>query len=287
MKRLVALILLLCLLLCGCQGGNPATTESTVESDQTPSQVTSEVPIVDSSEETTESTTESTPVQPEKVAVYLLEKAVVFDSGYTEYYYDNNYNIDRSKTYDIENKLMTTVSFVEKDKNGMACMLWGEGPGPYDGDVILRTYLDNGNLKEEQINSNETPYTGYQYEYDQNVNMLEKREYYDGILQSTVYYEYNGSKLSRVYCEAPKGGRIYDCRVENGVIIEKVCYSSDGSSSHSYRYEYDANGNLIKETFLIDGEVLPGTTYQYKTVEVDADRAHYLKKQQQYLLSIT
>lgn len=276
MKRLIAITLFICLLLCGCQAANPTPTESAAESDL----VTSKAPAVESTEVTTEDITESTSVQPKKVTVYLLEKAVFFDSGYTEYYYDKNNNIDTYKTFSIENELMTTVNFVEKDKNGMACMLWED-----EGDVLIRTYLDGGKLKEEQRNSNETPYTGYQYEYDKNGNVINKREYYDGILQSTVIYEYKSSKLYRVYCEDPQENRIFDCRVENGVIIEKVCYSSD--SSYSYRYEYDSNGNLTKETFIIDGEAVPGTTYQYKSVKVDANRAQYLQKQQQYLFSIT
>ena len=69
------------------------------------------------------------------------------------------------------------------------------------------------------------------------------------------------------------------------MIIEKVGYSSD--DSFSYRYEYDANGNLVKERMLYEGELIPVTTYIYKAVEVSANRAQYLLEQQKYLTSIT
>ena len=74
MKRLIAITLFICLLLCGCQAANPTPTESAAESDL----VTSKAPAVESTEVTTEDITESTSVQPKKVTVYLLEKAVFF-----------------------------------------------------------------------------------------------------------------------------------------------------------------------------------------------------------------
>ena len=69
------------------------------------------------------------------------------------------------------------------------------------------------------------------------------------------------------------------------MIIEKVVYSTESMEGCSYRYEYDGNGNLVAEYFLFDGELMPNMTYSYKAVEVDADRAGYLKYQQAYLLA--
>ena len=108
-----------------------------------------------------------------------------------------------------------------------------------------------------------------------------------GILSSrdTVYYEYNGDELCRVYSEDPEGNHTYDCRVENGIIVEKSF--SQEAGGYTYFYEYDENGNLIKETALLDGELIPIQTHTYRAVEVDADRAMYLLEQQKYLLSIT
>ena len=42
---------------------------------------------------------------------------------------------------------------------------------------------------------------------------------------------------------------------------------------------------MVMEYFLIDGELMTNMSYSYKAVEVDADRAGYLKYQQAYLLA--
>lgn len=292
MKRVIAILILVCLLLCGCQTVKPTSTEPAIESTQPSTQTTTEATEGTSEEATTEAPTEvtTTPVtepeqtQPSKVTVYLLEKTVFCDNGYSAYFYDDAYNVNTRKDYDIENKYLGRVNFIEKDKNGMACMIWEE---TRTENVHNLTYFEDGKLKEELLNVNESNYTGWQYEYDQKGDVVEKREYFEGILQSTVIYEYNGEELWRVYCEDPEGNHIYDCRVEGGRIIEKVVYSTDSVTGCSYRYEYDDNGNLIMEYFVIDGEVLPGTSYSYKVVEVDYERAEFLKKQQAYLVSIT
>ncbi|MBP3414604.1 MAG: hypothetical protein J6L81_05355 [Clostridia bacterium] len=287
MKRIFVALFALCLLLCSCQTAEPAPTNPTLESNQASTQTTTETSADTTTEKpaetTAKETTKPTQTQTNNVTVYLLEKAVFCDNGYSDYFYDGAYNIDTREDYDIENKYRGKVSFVEKDKNGMACMIWEE---TVTEDVHNLTYFADGKLKEEMLNVNESNYTGWQYEYDQKGDVIEKREYYEGILQSTVVYEYNGETLSRVYCEDPKGNHLYDCRIENGVIVEKVIHSTDSVAGCSYRYEYDSNGNLITE-YMFDGELFPMTSYSYKAVKVDAERAEYLKKQQAYLVSIT
>jgi hypothetical protein len=42
------------------------------------------------SEPTTEAATEPAQTAPEKVTIYLLEKSVIYDSGFTSYHYDEN-----------------------------------------------------------------------------------------------------------------------------------------------------------------------------------------------------
>jgi len=69
------------------------------------------------------------------------------------------------------------------------------------------------------------------------------------------------------------------------MVVEVVQYADN--DSYSYLYEYDENGNLVSDSFVIDGETMPGTSYSYKAVEVDAHRAEYLTEQQNYLLPIT
>ena len=48
----------------------------------------------------------------------------------------------------------------------------------------------------------------------------------------------------------------------------------------------DENGNLTSSTFLFEGEEMPASTYSYKAIEVDYERAQYILELQKYLLSV-
>ena len=284
MRRLFAILMVVCLLLCGCRAVQP--TEPAPENTPPATQPTTAATEGATEEPTTAAPTtpptEPEPTQPSKVTVYLLEEAVFCDNGYSAYFYDDAYNIDTREDYDIENTYLGRVNFIEKDKNGMPCMIWEE---TRTEDVYCLTYFADGKLKEELLNDNQSQHTGWQYAYDQKGDVVQKREYYEGILQSTVIYEYNGEALWRMYCEDPQGNHLYDCRIEDGRILERVVYSTDSVAGCSYRYEYDEKGNLVTEYFVIDGEILPGTSCSYIAVEVDRERAEFLKYQQAYLLS--
>ena len=294
-KRFLAFALLACLLLSGFEAADPTiaptteptqaltqpATEPTTES-LPETQAPTETPTEPATEAATEPATEPTQTQKEKVTVYLLEKTVTYDNGSTEYYYDEDYNIASYKVFTIENEIMYTAYFEEQNANGMACVLRTEWPDGIGNEPRNLTYFEDGKLKEEQIAGSN--YTGYQYEYDQKGDMTEKREYYDGILESIVYYSYDGETLSAVYCEDKEGNKVFECRIENGLVTEKVFF--DTGSEYGYSYEYDENNNLVKTTFSYDGEIYPSEQYYYKAVEVDADRAWYLLAQQNYLLPI-
>lgn len=280
MKRIMSVFLVLCLLLCGCQAQAPESTEPataapTQAPTETPDTGVSEPPIEETTVAATEPATEPV-ASADKVMVYLVERTDYYDSGYVTYNYDEDYNIVSYDVFTIENDLMYSTVFSEHDAHGMPCKYT-----QYEDNWTI-VWFEDGKIKEEQIEDN---YSGYQYAYDQKGDLIEKRGYYEGILQDTVCYEYNGEELFRVYCVDPEGNHTYDCRVENGVIIEKVYY--DPAASYSYFYEYDENGNWIAESFLYDGELTPSSVHSYVAVEVDADRATYLLEQQKYIVSIT
>lgn len=301
MKRTLLAGLALCLLLCGCDSGtktseNP-TREPTHASTEAPANKATEPSIEETTtpatepitepatEPTTEPATEpaTEPVaSADKVTVYLVERTDYYDSGRCEYYYDDNYNIISNQVYTLENELMYTSIFEDPDENGMPRRLYTLWSDNTMGDDWVISWFQDGKIKEMQLKDS---FTGYQYEYDQKGDVIEKRSYYEGILEDRVCYEYNGSELWRVYSEDIEGNHIYDCRIEDGVIIEKAFL--DPEASYSYFYEYDENGNWIIESFLFDGELSPASVHSYIAVEVDADRAPYLLEQQKYLLSIT
>lgn len=291
MKRIIVFALLSCLLLCAC-GQNTAPTEPATQTPHATDPATDPAtepatqPATENIPETqapTEAPTDPPHGEAEKVTVYLLKEAIYFDSGSAEYRYDENYNIDSCTVFTIENTTMYEKFFEEKDANGMACVIRTQWPEDAGNETLNLKYFEDGKLQEEQIAGSN--YTGYQYAYDQAGNRTEKREYYDGILQSIVYYEYDGEQLTAAYCEDNAGSKIYECRIENGLIVEKTFLDSE--EAYGYRYEYDENNNLVQTTFCFEGDETPGDQYTYEAVEVDAERAHYLLEQQKYLFSIT
>ena len=264
MKRLIALALLCCLLLCAC--GKP----------EAPTVPATEAPTEAPTEETTEAS------QTGPVTVYLLTEVFFYDSGYNQYRYDDDHNINTCGVFDMENQPIYDTFFEEKDANGMAKevrVMWTDAT---PGDTRLLTYSEDGKLQEELIAGSN--FTGSQYVYDDDGNRIEKRDYYEGILEATVYCEYEAGVLTAAYSEDAQGNKVYECRIENGRILEKVFY--DYESEYGYLYEYDDNGNMIGSTYYFEGESHPAGQYLYAAVEVDAQRAPYLLAQQAYLLGI-
>jgi YD repeat-containing protein len=290
MKRLIAFALIACLILCGC-GKKDTTPTKAVNKTQTITEPTKESTStteptkesIPTTEPPTQPVTEPTQPKVEKVTVYLLTKTTVFDSGYIDYHYDENFNIHSFKVFSIENETMYESFFDKKDTNGMACEIRSHWPDGAGNETLSLTYSEDGNLTDELIA--DSNFSGFQYAYDQNGNRTEKREYYEGMLESVVYYEYEGNLLKAVYCNDNADNRVYECRVEKGLITEKNYFDSE--IKYGYRYQYDENKNLVSTIFYYDGEDMPGDQYFYQAVEVDAVRANYLQKQQRYLISIT
>lgn len=289
MKRLIVFAVLAALLLCGC-GKTDVPAQTTMQTQPTMERVTTpqeSTPSVPESTPPTQAPTEpvtepATEPTPEMVTVYLLTNVTVFDSGSTQYHYDENYNIESYEVLTIENTVMYETFFEMKNENGMASVIRAQWPDGGGNEIRYLTYSEDGKLLEEMTAGSN--YTGYQYAYDAKGNRTEKREYYEGMLQSIVYYEYAGTTLDAVWCEDSVGTVIFECRIENGRVLEKNYY--DSSVRYGYLYEYDENGNPYSSTFYYDGENLPGDRFFFQAVEVTAERAEYLLEQQAYLLSI-
>lgn len=291
MKRIIlAFTLLACLLFAGCGKTDGGKTESNVTTQsKTSTQTESESTTTNTTDKTkastqkkTKATTKTTQSQPETVTVYLLKKTFLCDNGPTKFYYDKNHNISYYNCMTMEGSTRYNRYFEEQDANGMPCKIRTEWPG---GDTYSSTltYFADGKIESEMEDGSN--FTGYQYAYDQKGDLIEKREYYDGILQTSVIFKYDGEKLKDVYCENAEGELIYDCVLKNGRIMSENHY--DAAYAYGYTYKYDKNGNLISKSIVMDGETQPLVEYSYKAVKVDYDRACYLQQQQKYLLSIS
>ncbi len=284
MKRILLIVIAICVLFSGCRLSFSLTEPTDPPAAAPTSKVTeatTEAATEPATTPSTELTTEATEPKQETVTIYLLEKTHYYDSGYVEYTYDENYNLVSYQVYTLEKTLMYTTIFEAPDANGMPCTSQTQWPDGSKDDWVLEWFQD-GKIKESTLVDS---FTGWQYEYDNAGNRTEKRAYYDGELESATYYVYDGSALSQVYTENGQGDRIYDCRLENGIITEKKYSQADGG--YIYYYEYDENGNLVNETALCEGEMIPIQSHTYKAVEVAADRAAYLLAQQDYILDIS
>ena len=270
-RCLILCLLVSCLLFSGCQ----ILFNGEIVANQ-PEQK----PAEDNTEPTTEPVTE--PTEPEKVTVYLVESTAFFDSGSVEYVYDADFNILSYQVLTLDKDVMYSAAFDERDANGMPRSFKTQWPEGYGNEEWTLSWFQDGKIQEAQMNGN---FNGYQYAYDEKGDVTEKRSYYQGILEGVTRYEYDGEELIRVYHEDPQGEHVFDCRVENGIIIEKSFSQSAGG--YAYFYEYDANGNLVKETGLVEGETVPIQSHTYKAVEVEPERVPFLLAQQKYLLDIT
>lgn len=272
MKRILAVLVLLCVLLCGCDNDiNIGTSNNDTPTDTTAAATAAQTAATDP----TAAAQQPTEALPEKVTVYLLDSAQIFDSGRMEYIYDENDNILSVNIYTIENDLMYTVYFEECDLDGIPAsyrLEWATG----GGERYTITYTDNAKITELRYDGGN--FTGTQFEYDQNGRMTEQRQYYEGILETATYFEYSGGVLVRSYCENASGEIVYQCRVENGLIMEYIYSEEQGG--HRRLCEYDKAGNLLSDSYIYDEVTTPGTFYTYRTVEVDANRAIYLVGQQ-------
>lgn len=299
MKRLIAFALVLCMvLLCGCQNIAPTPPAPENDPSQTPSadapvtndpvddpsEDPSEEPSEDPSEEPSEDPTEEStdePAQPEPVTVYLLQEAFLFDNGPVTFQYDENYNVVGYTSADIEGQVVFTGHFAQPDANGMPSRygtVWYDGSA---GEDRVLVWDQDGKLMEDRAVG---VFTGTQYDYDEQGRLLERREYYEGMLDRIVYYEYRDDTLSACWCEDSLCSKVFECRVINGFIVEQTFY--DYTTPYGYLYEYDQNGNLARSTFMFDGEGLPGTQYTYIQVQVSPERARYLQEQQKFLMTL-
>lgn len=276
MKRVLACLLLASLLLtAGCTFNINGVVEPLTE----PSGTGAAEPTVESTPAPTQQATEPVVEHPEKVTVYFVEKQIMCDNGYMEYVYATDGALEKVVHWGIENDLMSTMYYEDMDANGMpgkVRTVWPDGDESY----YTITYFQDGKLDSVQYSG--TQYTGNQYGYDAAGNMTERRSYYDGILEETVIYEYDGETLVKAYCEDVEGQLKFDTKVENGHIVEINHYTE----ASGYRLTYDENGCLTSSTFLFEGEEMPSSTYTYKAMVVDYERAQCMMELQKYLLSV-
>lgn len=85
-------------------------------------------------------------------------------------------------------------------------------------------------------------------EYDENGNLV-KKSYWEDSWKTYFYDEYdvNGNLVKRSYWSDWLQVFIEEIYDERGLLIIVNQYEADGSDAGGYEYEYDANGNCVRE----------------------------------------
>lgn len=189
-------------------------------------------------------------------------------TGYS--YYDDMRNISEILSWDREGNLQSksVYSYDENgDSLGYTNYYWSDVDGSmteysYDSNYLRqsrKTYDEAGNLL-----------TRSEPEYDEDGNMLREITYSaDGtVTEQTDYtYDSDGNMLEyRTTFFEEDGGKQVIIIDGNYDIRSSITYDANGTvtSVYTYAYEYDANGNVIKQSaYQEDGKLLYWNEYTY------------------------
>lgn len=164
---------------------------------------------------------------------YVFHKEVTDKNNSTtlyDYEYDDNYNvIKRSETYPDN-----TVTIYEYN----------------DDDSVTKKDIDeNGLLKYEEITDKEGSITKYDYEYDEDNNLIKKTEKdkYDNII-ATYEYIHEDAIVKKSYKDE-NGNDIIEYYYENDLFHQyREEITDENNNTTIFEYEYDDNYNITKKT---------------------------------------
>lgn len=126
-----------------------------------------------------------------------------------------------------------------------------------NGRIVRESYFEGADTKEKYGNS---------YEYDENGRLIAEMHRWVGKTESKKVYEYNDAgELVKKSCYDASGN--LECKYlytyNDRKCISVHCVSSNGEENSSFTYEYDSEGNAIKEKYVSENEVLV-RIFEYK-----------------------
>lgn len=194
----------------------------------------------------------------------------------TRYFYDSNGNMTKEVEtifYDGEIDSVNTLEYVYDENNYLIKKYDIDSLGEKEtyiyenniyGDVIKEFYLYEGGTSIYERT------TLYDYEYDENGNMLKKYSISDGSYYLVCEYAYDDKGRMIMYDEKGMNGYrmeyIYDSK---GNKIEEI-YTQNGNISTCV-YTYDSHGNVIKTAYVYDGVSSDYTRLEYVLVYMPYD----------------
>ncbi len=171
-----------------------------------------------------------------------------------------DYHDDSTKRIEIYNENRETVSATEYDAQGnVTYSSTFEYEYDDNGELLKRYEYENGRLTD----INEYAY----YPDDPDETYFNKHIiYYEDSSHRIVVYNTRGGIISDTYyfADSTKHETLYD---GNGNTLSDTYYDADGNISDKYTYEYtfDDKGNVMLEKEYKDGKLYSQTEYSYKT----------------------
>ena len=157
---------------------------------------------------------------------------------------------NREKTYTDENGDLITETY---DEDGRMTTRTIDSGGT---NIITETYDESGKLISEIYTHRKwgTVRFIYEYTYDQNGEVIQKKTDSDGNIRSLRYFHYDGEdlQLDKQYSYLVDGGYSERTYHENGQLEKEINLFSDGSSG--YEYTYNEKGIKIEDTRILSDD---------------------------------
>ncbi len=126
-----------------------------------------------------------------------------------------------------------------------------------DGNKVMFTKYDNNGTVTRQtgynVHGDITSDHGFIYSSDIESDIVNEYDSNGFLIKATT--KEGNDEFSSVYENDPEGNPVHETKYHNGEVSEE--------KNHTYEYNYDENGNVIKMTELSSGEAFFYTTYEY------------------------
>ncbi len=206
----------------------------------------------------------------------LMKEEVVYNGkvseGYKEYTHDEQGRITSKFEYDGEGNLIDSWEY-KYEELGYTVETWiipmsGKKvyrSNPYGDRISYEEYNESGELTDQEL---------YEYEYDDNKNVLDKKTYSNGVVTDEEIFEYdrfnNVIKHSTYYC----GKLIREMIVEYSPDYSQATFdfigyygNEEGESTSYFLKKFDSNGNIIENHWYAGGKESDDIQITYYTYD--------------------
>lgn len=194
---------------------------------------------------------------------YVCTKQTSADGSYITYDYDRDGRQTKAANYSAKGNLLSWTEYIYNEDG------WKSAETAYDADGKIQTHseieYDGGNM------TSWTCYDGddkqqYQetYEYDENGFMVKETHTEDTMSYSfDIEVDENGNETKRTMTDDSEGSALVtEMNYNSAGLLIKSTELEGGKAQNWTEYDYDANGNLIRQT-LYNASAQVDTIWEY------------------------